>query len=153
MKTVTVLIGAGLVASSLAVVALPESTGTPSLEFRAIPLEALGPAEHRVTPYRLFDKMVVTVWDPVACGQKAINPTFSIVGEKLMLGYSLTSASPGAARCVLVSEFDVSNLPHRDIEVLFAGGPEPYTIAKLKKCPNYSPKNEDVYECLMPAGK
>jgi hypothetical protein len=153
MRTFAVMMGAALVASRVATAASPESTGAPSLDFRSIPLEASGQSEHRVVPYRLYDKFVVTVWDPVACGQKAINATFSIAGEKLMLGYSLTPASAGAGRCTLVSEFDVSNVPHRDMEVHFAGGPEPYTIAKMKQCPSYSPKDDDIYECLMPAGK
>lgn len=153
MRTIAMSIGASLISSSLAMAALPESTGTPSLEFRSIPLESSGPSEHRVAPYRLFDKMVVTVWDPVVCGQKAFNPTFSIVGEKLMLGYSLTPPAAGAGPCTLVSEFDISNVPHRDMEVHFAGGPEPYTVARLKKCPSYSPKDDDIYECLTPAGK
>ena len=152
MKKSTALLGVGLALSIVAFAELPESTGVPTLEFRAIPLEGGGgSSEHKVTPYRLFDKMVVTVWDPVACGQKALNPAFSIIEDKLFLSYSLTSAASSAKKCTLVSEFDISNLPHRDIEVNFAGGPEPYTVVKLRKCSFYSPKSEDIYECLAPA--
>ena len=151
MKKVIVLFGSALALSLVAFAELPESTGTPKLEFKVIPLEGKTPrAEHKVTPYRLFDKMVVTVWDPVACGQKAHDPKFSIAGNTLSLSYSLTPGAPGAKECSLVSEFEVSNLPHRDLQVAFAGGPEPYIIAKLKKCPHYKPTGEDIFECLAP---
>jgi hypothetical protein len=48
--------------------------------------------EHQVTPYRLFDKMVVTVRDPVSCGQQPIAPGFSIPADKLFLSYALSLA-------------------------------------------------------------
>ena len=151
MKKSTALLGVGFALSIVVFAESPESTGVPTLEFRAIPLEGGGGStEHKVTPYRLFDKMVVTVWDPVACGQKPVSPAFSIIEDKLFLSYSLTPAASSAKNCTLVSEFDISNMPHRDIEVDFAGGPEPYVVAKLRKCPFYEPKSEDVYECLAP---
>ena len=151
MKKTIVLFGTALALSFVAFAELPESTGTPKLEFKEIPLQGKMPrAEHKVTPYRLYNKMIVTVWDPVSCGQKAIDPKFSITGNTLALSYSLTPGTPGAKECSLVSEFDVSNLPHRDLEVAFAGGPEPYIVVKLKKCPNYKPTSEDIYECLAP---
>ncbi|MCM8621968.1 MAG: hypothetical protein NFW16_09575 [Candidatus Accumulibacter sp.] len=153
MKKSAVPLGVGLVLSMVALAELPESTGIPSLQFRTIPLEGARSTEHRVTPYRLFDKLVVTVWDPVVCGQKAVNPAFSIQGDKLFLSYSLSPVEAGVQNCTLVSEFDLSNVPHRDIEVNFAGGPEPYVVAKLRKCPNYTPRSDDIYECLAPAIK
>jgi hypothetical protein len=76
-----------------------------------------------------------TVRDPVICGQKPVNPVFSIKGDKLHLSYALVPAlsHPDSLkpRCTLASEFDVSNVPRRDLEVHFAGGPEPYVIAPL----------------------
>ena len=150
-RTIT-LLGAGLAISAVAYAELPATTGTPEMTFKVIPLEGV-PAgtDHRVTPYRLFDKMIVTVWDPVSCGQKALDPKFSIDAGKLLLSYALTPAEDSERKCTLVSEFDVSNLPHRDLEVHFAGGPEPYTVARLRKCNFHEPRGEDIFECLAPA--
>lgn len=135
---------------TLAIAELPPPGGPPNLEFRTIPVEGAPNLEHKVTPYRIFDKMIVTVWDPIYCGQKPTNPAFSIQGDKLLLSYDLSSAPAGGKRCTLVSEFDVTNVPHRDLEVHFAGGPELFTIATLRKCPNYSPASQDIWECLAP---
>lgn len=139
----------------LAIAQMPDPSGPVTLEFRTIPVTGVPSSEHKVTPYRLFDKMVVTVWDPVICGQKPVNPAFSIKDDKLYLSYALSPASSHGDSlkpdCTLVSEFDVSNVPHRDLEIDFAGGPEPYVIATLKKCPNYHPKSNDVWECLGPS--
>ena len=134
---------------------MPDPIGPVTMEFRTIPVEGVASTEHKVTPYRLFDKMVVTVWDPVVCGQKPVNPAFSIKDDKLYLSYALSPTlslvDSQKARCTLVSEFDVSNVPHRDLEVHFAGGPEPYVVATLKRCPNYHPKSNDLWECLSPS--
>ncbi len=139
---------------ALIVSASAESPGpveAPRLEFRVIPIEDVPLSEHKVTPYRLFDKMIVTVWDPVSCGQKPTDPTFSIEGDNLFLRYGLTPAAPAAKPCTLVSEFDVLNAPHHDFVVNFAGGPEKYVVAALKKCPYYAPTSDDIWECLAPA--
>jgi hypothetical protein len=136
---------------TLAFAEMPTPGGAPSLEFRTIPVKGVPSSEHTVTPYRLYDKMVITVWDPVQCGQKPVNPAFSIQGDKLFLSYALSPASAGAKSCTLVSEFDILNVPHRDLEVNFAGGPEPYIVTTLKKCPYYSPTSDDIWECLAPA--
>jgi hypothetical protein len=69
----------------------------------------------------------------------------------LILRYALSPAAAEAKRCTLVSEFDVFNVPHRDLEVDFAGGAEPYTVAALRKCPHYTPASNDIWECLAPA--
>lgn len=143
-------------AASVALAATAQNTNpsvAPRLEFRAIPFEGAPVLEHKVTPYRIFDKMIVTVWDPVACGQKPINPAFSIQGNKLYLSYSLTPAVANAKSCTLLSQFDVHDVPHRELEVNFAGGPEPYTVASLKTCPGYKPSTDDIWACLAPAAK
>ena len=150
-KTLLVLFGVVSAFIAVAFAELPTPGGTPSLEFRTIPIESAPVAEHRVTPYRLFDKMIVTVWDPVACGQKPINPEFSIQGDKLLLSYALSPAPSEVKHCTLLSEFDVLNVPHRDLVIQFAGGPEPYVVATLKKCPHYTPTSDDIWECLAPA--
>jgi hypothetical protein len=129
---------------------LPTLGGLPRLEFRSIPVEDAPTSEHKVTPYRLFDKMIVTVWDPVACGQKPISPSFSIEGNRLLLSYKLSPAPAEAKRCTLVSEFDVFNVPKRDLQAYFAGGPEPYTVATLRKCPYHNATSNDIWECLIP---
>ena len=151
-------VGALLAVAAAAVVAIayaemPTPGGPPRMEFRTIPFEGAPSAEHKVTPYRFFDKVVVTVWDPVACGQKPVNPTFSIQGEKLHVAYSLTAAGAKATPCTLVSEFDVLDVPNRELVVSFAGGPEPYIVSSMKKCPFYSPSSGDIWECLVPAAQ
>lgn len=123
------------------------------LEFRAIPIEGVTSPEHKVTPYRIYDKIVVTVSDPVLCGQKPIEPTVSVKDNKLLLSYKLTPSTAGAQACTLVSEFDVFDAPKRDLEVNFAGGPEPYTVATMRKCPYFKPATSDIWECLVPAAK
>src|SRR5450631_4138003 len=101
--------GLGLLAAAICatVAQSAETTKLPQLEFRAIPIEGVTTSEHKVTPYRIYDKIVVTVSDPVFCGQKPIDPTVSVKGNKLLLGYKLTPATAGAQACTLVSEFDV----------------------------------------------
>ena len=150
-KALLLLFGVVSAFIALAFAELPTPGGPPSLEFRTIPIEGAPTSEHKVTPYRLFDKMIVTVWDPVFCGQKPINPAFSIQGDKLFLSYALSPAPSEAKRCTLISEFDVLNVPHRDLVIHFAGGPEPYIITTLKKCPFYKPASDDIWECLAPA--
>ncbi|TSA49747.1 MAG: hypothetical protein D4R48_02830 [Nitrosomonadales bacterium] len=136
--------------------ALPLSVfaGEPELSFHAIPLEGFagkkGELEHKVIPYRIFDTMTVVVEDPIACGQKPINASFAIEKGTLQLSYELTPSSPGANFCLLVSQFDVTNLPHKPLAVAFAGGPEPFVVAKLKQCEFYQPTSTDIYECLAP---
>lgn len=120
------------------------------MEFSTIPGAIATKLEHRVTPYRIFDKMVVTIEDPVYCGQEASKPSFSIEGNSLHLGYELSATWQMEKNCMLVSQFTVFNVPHRDLEVHFAGGHEPYAVARLSRCPNYAPKSGDVWECLVP---
>lgn len=149
MKKIAMLIGFTLMAVGVHA-ELP--TGTPSLSFKAIQIEnTKDKLQEEVTPYRLYDKMVVTVFDPVVCGQKPQAPKFTFTEGHLTVGYDL-SPEPSADKksCALVSEFIIVNAPHGDFEVSFAGGDEPVTIAKLRKCPFYQPKGEDIYECLSP---
>ena len=151
MKTIIMLFCSALMATS-ALAELPASTGTPVLIFKAIQIEnTKDKIQEEVTPYRLYDKMVVTVFDPVVCGQRPQTPKFAFVDDHLTVGYDLSPA-PNAGRksCALISEFVIENAPHGDFEVSFAGGDEPVTVAKLHKCPFYQPKGEDVYECLSP---
>lgn len=145
------VLAAGIVAATLAVSQGADSAGQPRLAFRTIPIEGVPSSEHKVTPYRLYDKLVVTVWDPVACGQKPHDAAVSIRGGIVFLSYSLTAATGGAKACTLVSEFEVADVPNRDLEVQFAGGAEPYVVARMRKCPNYTPAGGDIWECLVPA--
>lgn len=144
------LLGVASAFITIAFAEMPTPGGPPSMEFRTIPVEGTPILEHKVTPYRFYDKMIVTVWDPIKCGQKPVNPAFSIQDNKLFLSYALSPAQSGAKSCTLVSEFDVLNVPHRDLEVQFAGGPEPYVVVKLKKCPYSKLTTDDVWECLSP---
>ena len=152
-KTLLLLLCGALPLIAFAVAELPVPGGAPRLEFYTIPFEGSPMPEHKVTPYRLYDKMLVTVWDPVNCGQKPSNPAFSIEQGKLLLSYALSPAQAGAKRCTLVSQFTVFNVPHRDLEIHFAGGPENYTVATLRRCPNFNPTTDDIWECLAPAKK
>ena len=149
MKKIFLLLG---IASTLGAPAFAEIEvpgGAPRLEFTVLPAKAGTRLEHKVKPYRIFDKMMISVEDPVYCGQEAVNPTFSIEGGKLLVNYDLTSPSSDR-RCLLVSQFNVSNVPHRNLNVHFAGGAEPYEVAVLARCPSYAPKSDDVWECLVP---
>jgi hypothetical protein len=140
----------------VAVTVLAQTQGpvkVPRLEFRTIPIEGVNSPDHKVTPYRIFDTVIVTVWDPIACGQKPTDPAFIIEGNKVLLSYKLTAAAPNAKACTLVSEFDLMDAPNRELEVGFAGGPEPYVIAQMRKCPYYTPSSADIWECLTPATK
>jgi hypothetical protein len=151
MKSITMLLlGFVSALTTSAFAEQPTPGGPPRLEFHTIPVEGAPNGEHKVTPYRLQDKMVVTIWDPIACGQKPVDPTFSIDGNTLSLTYALTPAAKDAKRCTLVSEFDIVNVPHRDFNVRFAGGAEPYSVATMKQCPYYTPSTNDIWECLAP---
>jgi hypothetical protein len=151
MKKVAIFFGIAMLSMG-ALAVLPVSTGNPSLTFKVIQLDnTKGSQQEEVTPYRLFDKMVVTVVDPVVCGQQPVAPRFEFTDNHLTIAYDLTASTAGANKsCALVSEFVISNAPHGDFEVDFSGGDEPMTVAKLRKCPNYQPKGEDIYECLSP---
>ncbi|MDE1950295.1 MAG: hypothetical protein KGL43_03320 [Burkholderiales bacterium] len=137
-------------AATLAAAESPEAGHGARLEFRTIPMERAGGTEHLVMPYRLYDKLIVTVWDPIVCGQRPSEPSALVKGEKILIGYKLSAAGAAAKSCTLVSEFTVSDLPKRDLEVHFAGGAEPYTVAKMRKCPSYHPHTSDLWECLVP---
>ena len=150
MKKSAAMFGLVMLSVTSVFAELPVSTGTPSLAFKSIQIDNLSEKlEHRVTPYRLFDKMVVTVYDPVVCGQKPTSPAFKLSENRLSLSYAFAPAATNAkVQCALVSEFVISNVPHGDFAVSFAGGPEPYVVVKLRKCPSYQPKTDDIYECL-----
>lgn len=148
-KTLLVLAAAAaFVPPAIAEMAVPG--GPPRMEFSTVPGSATAKLQHEVLPYRIFDRMVITVNDPVYCGQDAANPRFSIEGNRLLLNYELTEPVHREMRCLLVSQFVIANVPHRDLVVLFAGGSEPYTVAALDKCPAYAPRSSDVWECLVP---
>ena len=150
MKALDLLVfTAGVVATTLA-----SAQGTdvrPHLVFRVIPMQGAFSSEHTVTPYRLYDRLIVTVMDPVTCGQRPLDAAVSIKGNTLFLSYALTDSSGGSRSCTLVSEFEVMDAPNRDLEVNFAGGTEPYVIAKMRKCPGYKPSGDDIWECMVPS--
>jgi hypothetical protein len=51
---------------------------------------------------------------------------------------------------MLITQFEISGLPHESLDVAFSGGDEPLTVVKLKKCDYYKPISDDIYECLAP---
>ena len=127
-----------------------EPVQTPHLTFRTIPVEQASNGEHKVMPYRMFDTLVVTVWDPISCGQRPSDESVQVKGDEIYLTYKLSAPPTEVQSCTLVSEFVVSDLPNQDLNVHFAGGAEPYVVAKMKSCPNYKPNSDDIWECLMP---
>lgn len=156
MKNATVIIAALLAGTATGWAATANearSTATaPTLRFEEIQHpDTSGTGNHVVTPYRFYDNMIVGVQDPVVCGQKAVNPTFSIREGRLYLRYDLSPAPAGGARCTLFSLFTVANTPRQTLEVHFAGGDEPFVVGRLKKCPFDAPHVRDDYQCLVPA--
>ncbi|MDE2369546.1 MAG: hypothetical protein KGN16_11290 [Burkholderiales bacterium] len=145
-----VSLGFALIGSSLAHGQSPAGTAQADFEFRTIPIEGANSSVHSVTPYRLFDTLVVTVSDPVLCGQKPLQPAVTIEKNRVSLSYKLTAAVAIGKPCTVVSEFIVKNLPNQDFEVAFSGGQEPYVVATMRKCPFYNPKAHDLWECLAP---
>jgi hypothetical protein len=135
------------------VFALPAIAEEPSMTFREIPIKDFTgntKSEHKIIPYRFFDTMTVIVEDPDACGQKPIKPSFVIENGKLLITYQLTPSPKDAGTCMLITQFEITGLPHESLDVGFAGGDEPLTIVKLKPCDFYKPVSSDIYECLAP---
>jgi len=137
-------------AATLAAVPLLSSAGESSMKFWSRGQEA-GDAVHQLLPYRIENRMMVVVHDPVVCGQVPDRPRFSIEKNQLTLQYDLTAAPTGEHErpCVAYSLFQIDNLPDRSLEVRFAGGPEPFSVAQLKRCPSQSPRS-DKWDCLVP---
>jgi len=50
----------------------------------------------------------------------------------------------------LVSEFKIENVPNQELTVAFSRGHEAAIVASMQQCPNYNPKTDDVWECLLP---
>ena len=152
MKTLAFLVfTAGVVATTFASAQAADAPSRPQLVFRVIPMQGVYSTEHAVTPYRLYDRLIVTVWDPVTCGQRPRDAAVSIQGDTVFLSYALSDSSGGAKSCTLVSEFEVLGAPNRELEVKFSGGTEPYVVAKMKKCPSYKPSVDDIWECMVPS--
>jgi hypothetical protein len=128
---------------------------SPKMTFRDVKAEPqMSAIKDKVTPYRSEELVLVIIKDTVLCGQKATNASFAIKGNEIALHYELTAAPSGATtKCTLASEFKIENVPHKDLTVSFSGGPEAATVALMQKCPNYNPKTDDVWECLVPAEK
>ena len=140
-----------LAAASFAFADTP--TEPPKMTFSTFSAETKVLTSDKVTPYRVEDTVLVVIKDNVRCGQKPVNASFAIKASKIVLHYDLTPAAPDAANCVLGSQFKIENVPHRDLTVSFSDGTEAATVASMQKCPNYNPKTDDVWKCLVPATK
>jgi hypothetical protein len=126
-------------------------SGPPKMKFTSMPvMEKVGSGEHKIYPYRTEDQVVVIVVDPIACGQKPINPRFEIKGKSLILRYDLTKAPTTKAACTAHSTFELSAMPDTDLQVEFAGGPEAFHVAQMARCPQAKPIT-DVWDCMVPA--
>ena len=125
-------------------------TEPPKMTFRAFSAETKILTSDKVTPYRYKDVVLVVVKDSVGCGQKPVKTSFAIKASQIVLHYELTPAPPNAAKCTLGSEFKIENVPDRELNVAFSDGHEAAIVATMQKCPNYNPKTDDVWECLVP---
>ena len=125
----------------------------PKMTFRTFSAETRIATTDRVTPYRFEDVLLVVIKDSLRCGQKPVDASFSIKAGQVSLHYNLTPAAPDAGNCVLGSEFKIENVPHRDLTVSFSEDHGAPIVAAMQKCPNYNPKTDDVWECLVPAEK
>jgi len=156
MKTSTKNYSAGFASFSVALVlaaayAFADTpTEPPKMTFTAFPLDTKVLTSDKVTPYRVEDTVLVVIKDNVRCGQKPVYASFAIKASQIVLHYELTPAAPDAANCVLGSQFKIENVPHRDLTVAFSDGQEAATVASMQKCPNYNPKTDDVWKCLVP---
>jgi len=139
--------------SILAATASAADTAAPTtMTFTSIPIaEKLGEAAHRVLPYRIDDRVVVIVIDPIMCGQRPVNPSFSVKPGRIALHYDLTAAPVGSMQpnCTAHSTFDLDKVPNGDFEVQFAGGKEGPHTAQMTQCPNVKPK-DDIWDCMVP---
>jgi len=137
----------------IAAPALADDVAAPTtMKFTSIPIqEKLGEAAHRVLPYRIDDRVVVIVVDPIMCGQEPINPRFTVKPGKIALRYDLTAAPPGSVlpNCTAHSTFDLDKVPNGDFQVEFAGGNEPVHTANMTQCPHVKPK-DDIWDCMIP---
>jgi hypothetical protein len=158
MKTSTKSYSGGFASFSVALVlaAACAFADTPTesakMTFRDVRAEPqISAFNDKVTPYRSEDMVLVIIKDTILCGQKATNASFAIKGNQIALHYELTPVPAGATtKCTLASEFKIENVPHRDLTVSFSDGHEAATVASMQKCPNYNPKTDDVWECLVP---
>lgn len=146
-----------LSACALACLAVPAFADAPSapttMKFDSIPVaEKVGAGEHKIYPYRSEDTVLVVVIDPITCGQKPINPRFEIKGKSLILRYDLTKAptTKVPTACTAHSTFLLTPVPHTDLQVEFAGGPEAFRVAQMTRCPKAQPVF-DVWDCLVPS--
>ena len=129
-----------------------KDVGKSVLTFTSVPVaEKVGAGEHRIYPYRNEDRLIVVVIDPIVCGQKPANARFEIQGTRVSLRYDLSPAPAGVytPSCTAHSTFDITNVPHGDLVVEFAGGIEPFHSAQMKRCPNTEPQ-VDVWDCMVP---
>jgi hypothetical protein len=138
--------------SSLAPVFADTSSAPTTMRFDSIPVaEKVGAGEHKIYPYRSEDTVLVVVVDPIACGQKPVNPRFEVKGKSLILRYDLTKAPAGkTAACTAHSTFLLTPVPHSDLQVEFAGGTEPFHVAQMTRCPKTQPVF-DIWDCLVPS--
>jgi hypothetical protein len=123
-----------------------------TMKFTSIPIqEKLGEAAHKILPYRVDDRVVVIVVDPIMCGQEPINPRFTVKPGKISLRYDLTAAPAGSVlpNCTAHSTFDLDGVPNGDFQVEFAGGNEPVHTAQMTQCPGVKPKH-DIWDCMLP---
>jgi hypothetical protein len=95
--------------------------------------------------------MMVVVHDPIVCGQQPSQPRFAIEGDQVLLQYDLSAPAAGVPQraCVAYTIFQLKDVPKRALQVRFAGGPEPFSVTSLKRCPS-QPAKADPWDCLVP---
>src|SRR5690349_2520989 len=81
-----------------------------AMKFTSIQMvEKAGAGELAISLYRMEDIVVILVQDPIVCGQRPINPTSELQGNRLGLRYDLTKAPAEAfgSACTAHSVFAI----------------------------------------------
>jgi hypothetical protein len=109
-----------------------------------------GPGQYRISPYRAEDTIVVLVEEPIICGQTGTRPAFRLGDRTLDLQYSLSDAPAGATEaCTLKSVFQVSEMPHRDLDVTFGNRTGTFLVGQMTRCGS-AKVTRDPWDCLLP---
>jgi hypothetical protein len=142
----------------------PETAPAPAIDDDARPAQApelkftsqvfekrVGAAERKISPYRAEDTIFALVEEPITCGQTATHPSFRLGESALDLSYTLSDAPPGqvAEECTLKSVFQVSQMPHRDLDVTFGNRTGAFIVAQMARC-GRAGTSHDPWDCLLP---
>jgi hypothetical protein len=121
-----------------------------AMKFTSIQMvEQAGAGALRISLYRMEDRVMILVQDPIVCGQRPINPTSELQGNQLRLRYDLTKALAEASgpSCTAHSIFTIDGVLSRDLEIAFARGKTTFIVAGMARCSESQP-TVDTWNCL-----